>query len=75
MSTPRRHYALPPETGPEPEPQQSLWIPSCPRCGGGGVVQLWVTGADPNDWYTCQHCNGSGLDPAGELERRRLREA
>jgi hypothetical protein len=73
VTAPRRHYALPPETGPEPEPQQSLWIPNCAKCGGAGVVQLWVTGADPDDWYTCRACGGSGVE-GGELAARRLRD-
>jgi hypothetical protein len=66
-------YALPwPPDADPPEPQQSLWIPSCPRCGGAGVVRLEVDGADPDDWYTCRECGGSGVE-GGELAARRLR--
>jgi len=74
----RERWALPwpPDADPpEPyEPQQMLWIGSCERCGGRGITRLDIDGADPDDWYTCERCDGTGLADAGHPERRRLRD-
>lgn len=74
MSEPRPHYALPYVDSELPEPTPTLWIGSCERCAGEGVVVLELEGADPNDRYTCRRCDGSGLEPNGEIQLRRLRE-
>lgn len=56
-----------------PEAEPTLWLGSCPRCAGEGVIRLDLPEADPDDLYTCRDCGGSGL-AEGETHRRRLRE-
>ena len=73
--TPRPRYALPwpPDCDPpaeEPDRQVQLWVGSCPRCSGEGVVTLDdLIGVD-GDAYTCPTCLGSGVESAATTARR-----
>lgn len=48
-----------------PDDDYDLWceLHPCPNCSGTGDI--------PDDGYgdrTCQHCDGSGIDPASNYE-------
>lgn len=82
MTPPRPRYALPwPPDADPPDPEvgastdavqhSALWMGSCPRCAGRGVVDLgFDLGVAAQVTATCPVCLGSGVETASTMPRR-----